>query len=128
MSSQFLKPYYDAIATAAGKASLTGAFRESSELTFESEHFRGVAEISTKLRGQADAEGRVFVKPVPEGGRNISTLDALQLGGPAVVALVTGSLTLANESNPLPFAQVFVLINDAQGSYCSDDLFQFATA
>ena len=70
MSSQFLKPYYDAIATAAGKASLTGAFRESSELTFESEHFRGVAEISTKLRGQADAEGRVFVKPVPEGGRN----------------------------------------------------------
>jgi hypothetical protein len=124
MSSAFLQFYYQTVST--NKPALQQVFREGSEMTVECEHFRGLREIAAKLAG---AEG---AKPVPDGSRSIATLDAVPLGAgggagapSCMVALVTGSIALAGEANPLAFAQAFVLVNDASGSYCSDDLFQF---
>jgi hypothetical protein len=121
MSSAFLQFYYQTVST--NKPALQQVFREGSEMTVECEHFRGLREIAAKLAG---AEG---AKPVPDGSRSIATLDAVPLsaGAPScMVALVTGSIALAGEANPLAFAQAFVLVNDTSlGSYCSDDLFQF---
>ena len=116
-SGSFLQLYYQALA--ANKASLGGAFRDSSEMTFEGEHFRGQKEILAKLGGTDGA------KPVPDGARDVTTVDAVPLGGGALLAFVTGSITLQGELNKLAFAQAFVLASDASGSFCADDLFQF---
>ena len=133
----FLQSYFGAMAQ--NKQSLAPAFRENSELTIESQHFRGLREIQVKLaavppREGEDAAAAGFVKPVPDGRRDMHSLDALPLVAPAaagaapaaLLALVTGAFTGAGEANALPFAQAFVLVNDASGSYCGDDIFLFA--
>ena len=134
----FLQSYFGAMAQ--NKQALAQAYRENSELTLETQHFRGLREIQAKLaavppREGEDASAVGFVKPVPDGARNMVSLDALPLVAPAapgaapaaVLALVTGLFTGAGETNALPFAQAFVLVNDAaSGSYCGDDVFIFA--
>jgi hypothetical protein len=46
----------------------------------------------------------------------------------AVVCLVSGSLTLDGERNPLPFSQAFVVVVDGDAPSCSNDIFRFNTA
>jgi hypothetical protein len=131
----FLQNYFTAMAQS--KAALVPAYREASELTLETQHFRGLREIQAKLAAApgADPAAADFVKPVPDGARAMVSLDALPLVAPVapgaapatLLALVTGLFTGAGEVNPLPFAQAFVLVNDAaSGSYCGDDVFLFA--
>ncbi len=93
-------------------------------MAFEGEHYRGLQDITRKVNG-LDA-----VRPLADGERRIATLDALALGSgtptaSAVVALVTGTIVLAGETNGLAFAQLFVLLNEPTlGSFCADDCFQ----
>ncbi len=109
---------------ASNKSALSQCFRDQSEMAFEGEHYRGLQDITRKVSG---LDG---VRPLADGERRIATLDALALGAgtptaSAVVALVTGTIVLAGETNGLAFAQLFVLLNEPTlGSFCADDCFQ----
>jgi len=122
IAGQFLQFYYQTLAT--NKAALPQCFRDQSEMAFECEHYRGLKEITAKVTGQ---DG---IRPLADGDRRVATLDAIALGSgtaapSAVIALVTGTITLSGETNGLSFAQLFVLLNEPTlGSFCADDCFQ----
>ena len=101
----FLQSYFGAMAQ--NKQALAPAFRENSELTIESQHFRGLREIQVKLaavppREGEDAAAAGFVKPVPDGRRDMHSLDALPLVAPTAAGAapaVTDGRAVTTESS-----------------------------
>lgn len=120
MAQGFLTQYYTLYAS--NRAALANVYHAAkSQLSFEGQGFVGAAAIVGKM------------PTLPNGRHEMATLDAvtcLDAGvaggvGPAVVALVTGKITLEGEANPLPFGQAFLLAVEGAAPFCANDIFAF---
>lgn len=121
MASGFLQQYYTLYASnRAGLASVYHATK--SQMSYEAVGAVGAATIANKLA------------TLPSGRHEMHTLDAvtcLDAGapvngvGPAVVALVTGRITIEDQTNPLNFGQAFLLAVEGATPFCANDVFAF---
>lgn len=119
MGLGFVGQYYQLYS--ANRAGLMALYRPTSQLIFET---RGGTPLAT-----GDAIGKRLGEEMPQGSHAMTSVDTIKVSDspPAVLALVTGTITLGGETNGLPFAQTFLLIAEPTGAYCSNDVLRFNT-
>ncbi|EJD06119.1 nuclear transport factor 2 [Fomitiporia mediterranea MF3/22] len=108
IAQQFTDFYYKTFDQDRGQ--LTPLYRNESMLTWEGQQFQGVQTIVEKLMSLP------FQKVVHQ----VTKFDAQpsSIVTPNLLVSVTGHLLVDDETNPLPFSQVFQLIQDTEtGSY-----------
>ncbi|KAK6336801.1 Nuclear transport factor 2 [Orbilia javanica] len=112
VAEQFIPYYYSTFDT--NRQGLSGLYRPTSLLTFESSQTQGANEIIEKLVGL----------PFQKVQHRVTTKDAQPISGGAIVVLVTGFLEVDDSPVPLNFAQTFILAPDAGSYYVSHDIFK----
>ncbi|VVT56122.1 uncharacterized protein SAPINGB_P004833 [Magnusiomyces paraingens] len=113
IAAQFVTFYYQNFDTQ--RSNLGSLYRENSMLTFESSQHQGIAGIVGKLTSL----------PFQKVAHEISTIDA-QPASPNgdIIVLVTGSLLVDDEKNPLKYTQVFHLVPENDSYFVFNDIFK----
>ena len=63
---------------------------------------------------------------MPSGKTTPATLDVVPIGATSLLVLVTGSVVIAGEANPIQFVQAFNLMPEAAGAlFIANEFFQF---
>ncbi|KAF3184001.1 Nuclear transport factor 2 [Orbilia oligospora] len=113
VAEQFITYYYQTFDS--NRQGLSGLYRPTSLLTFESSQTQGAADITEKLVGL----------PFQKVEHQVATKDAQPLpGGSGIVVLVTGALKVDDSPAPLSFAQTFILLPEGGSYFVAHDIFK----
>jgi hypothetical protein len=112
VGGQFVNFYYNVFQT--NRAGLSELFNEHSMLSFEGEHFKGVANIVQKFQSLG----------MNTIAHQILTQDIQPSSSPGgIIVFVTGQLKM-DEDAPLRFTQVFHLLPQNNGYYVHNTIFR----
>eukprot|EP00389_Voromonas_pontica_P000830 GDKH01001233.1.p1 GENE.GDKH01001233.1~~GDKH01001233.1.p1 ORF type:complete len:127 (+),score=32.12 GDKH01001233.1:140-520(+) len=114
IGTQFVTHYYTTFDS--NRQGLLNLYGEQSMLTFEEKQVQGAQNIVNQLTQLQFKQVR----------HQIVKCDCQPSTNSGVLVFVTGNMFVDGETNPLKFAQVFHLVQNAngQGYYCHNDLFR----
>ncbi|KAF3204570.1 Nuclear transport factor 2 [Orbilia oligospora] len=113
IADQFITYYYNTFDS--NRQGLSGLYRPTSLLTFESSQTQGATDIADKL----------LSLPFQKVAHEVTTKDAQPLpGGSGIVVLVTGALKVDDSPAPLSFAQTFILLPEGGSYFVAHDIFK----
>lgn len=116
IAEQFTNFYYQTFDTQKDRSGLAPLYRENSMLTWEGEAILGVQNIINKLNGlpfEKVAHKILTADPQPSSNNSANLL-----------VLVTGQLIVDDSPAPMPYSQMFQLVQDGNGYYVQNDVFR----